>query len=569
MVLGTATHTLDASGEVVGHAGTCPRSPSTRSGRPPAGLTGRDRADSPDGLGGEGRRPTAAQAGPPGAGGRARPCRPVTVHRFEVGAGPEPGTFAHRGRRARRGPTSGCWRPTWDRARRGGAPPATCGAPRWGRSPRPRPGRSTTLRRWATWLATPVEALRRPRGAWWWSDEVARSTSATGLPLGPGAARGRRAGPLGAASIDRRSAAGRLRGRPTTDRIRPAVVSSTGLSTAPGSTRHGLTSERWRSCGPTRCDPPARGDGGDHRRLRRRPPRPPPPPRRAGRSRRRAGGCETAVVTFDRHPATVVRPESAPAAPHRPRPEARAAGRLRGRPHRWWSPSTGPGPTRRPRTSSTRCWSAPSAARLVVVGQDFHFGHGRKGNVALLSELGDGRGFDVEASPWPTGERRGPRLLHPDPRAGRRGRRGGRGGAPRAAPPGAGHGGPRRRPGRRRARLPDGQRRPARRDRPARPRHLRRPATRGPDGSVHPAAISVGPPADLLRPTTRRRPWWRPTCSTSTGTSTASRPGSPSSARLRPEQRFDRCEALVAQMHATWTRPGGLLAAADPRRSSP
>jgi len=34
-------------------------------------------------------------------------------------------------------------------------------------------------------------------------------------------------------------------------------------------------------------------------------------------------------------------------------------------------------------------------ARLVVVGEDFHFGHGRKGNVALLSELGRQYGFDV------------------------------------------------------------------------------------------------------------------------------------------------------------------------------
>jgi riboflavin kinase/FMN adenylyltransferase len=33
--------------------------------------------------------------------------------------------------------------------------------------------------------------------------------------------------------------------------------------------------------------------------------------------------------------------------------------------------------------------------RLVVVGEDFHFGHGRRGNVALLTELGRKYGFDV------------------------------------------------------------------------------------------------------------------------------------------------------------------------------
>jgi riboflavin kinase/FMN adenylyltransferase len=35
-------------------------------------------------------------------------------------------------------------------------------------------------------------------------------------------------------------------------------------------------------------------------------------------------------------------------------------------------------------------------ARLVVVGEDFHFGHGRKGTVALLGEMGAVAGFAVE-----------------------------------------------------------------------------------------------------------------------------------------------------------------------------
>jgi riboflavin kinase/FMN adenylyltransferase len=34
-------------------------------------------------------------------------------------------------------------------------------------------------------------------------------------------------------------------------------------------------------------------------------------------------------------------------------------------------------------------------ARLVVVGEDFHFGHGRQGNVALLTTLGQRLGFEV------------------------------------------------------------------------------------------------------------------------------------------------------------------------------
>jgi riboflavin kinase/FMN adenylyltransferase len=36
------------------------------------------------------------------------------------------------------------------------------------------------------------------------------------------------------------------------------------------------------------------------------------------------------------------------------------------------------------------------ASRLIVVGEDFHFGHGRKGNVALLQEMGVEAGFSVE-----------------------------------------------------------------------------------------------------------------------------------------------------------------------------
>ena len=34
-------------------------------------------------------------------------------------------------------------------------------------------------------------------------------------------------------------------------------------------------------------------------------------------------------------------------------------------------------------------------ARLVVVGADFHFGNGRRGNVALLERMGRDLGFEV------------------------------------------------------------------------------------------------------------------------------------------------------------------------------
>ena len=39
---------------------------------------------------------------------------------------------------------------------------------------------------------------------------------------------------------------------------------------------------------------------------------------------------------------------------------------------------------------------AELSARVVVVGDDFHFGNQRLGNVALLQEMGEQAGFSVE-----------------------------------------------------------------------------------------------------------------------------------------------------------------------------
>jgi riboflavin kinase/FMN adenylyltransferase len=105
-------------------------------------------------------------------------------------------------------------------------------------------------------------------------------------------------------------------------------------------------------------------------------------------------GAATAVVTFDRHPATVVRPESAP------KLLTDLEQRLE------LLEQTGVDYTLVIRFDVER--SSESAedfvrevlvgglrARAVVVGHDFHFGKGRGGNVALLQEMGAEYGFDV------------------------------------------------------------------------------------------------------------------------------------------------------------------------------
>lgn len=145
--------------------------------------------------------------------------------------------------------------------------------------------------------------------------------------------------------------------------------------------------------GPERCQPPASGSAvtigaydGVHRghryvvdELRRR---------------AAAAGLSTVVVTFDRHPATVVRPESAPPVLTLPEQKLELLA------------STGVDrtvvvPFDEARANETaedfvrEVLVDALGARLVVVGEDFHFGHGRKGNVALLREMGRQHGFEV------------------------------------------------------------------------------------------------------------------------------------------------------------------------------
>ncbi|MEO6628792.1 MAG: bifunctional riboflavin kinase/FAD synthetase [Aquihabitans sp.] len=104
---------------------------------------------------------------------------------------------------------------------------------------------------------------------------------------------------------------------------------------------------------------------------------------------------QTVVVTFDRHPASVVRPDSAPKllCDLDQKLELLAA--------------TGVDATYVIRFDEERAGElaedfvdtvlvASLSARAVVVGEDFHFGHKRGGNVDLLRTMGAQRNFTVE-----------------------------------------------------------------------------------------------------------------------------------------------------------------------------
>ena len=105
-------------------------------------------------------------------------------------------------------------------------------------------------------------------------------------------------------------------------------------------------------------------------------------------------GCETAVVTFDRHPATIVRPDSAPKLLTDLDQKLELL------------EDTGVDYTLvihfdRERSQESaedfvhEVLAGCLNARAVVVGHDFHFGRGRAGNVSLLASMGGELGFDV------------------------------------------------------------------------------------------------------------------------------------------------------------------------------
>ena len=106
-------------------------------------------------------------------------------------------------------------------------------------------------------------------------------------------------------------------------------------------------------------------------------------------------GARSAVITFDRHPASVVRPETAPMllTDLEQRLELLAESGIdytlvvhfdEERSHETAEEFV--------ENELVNCLGA----KAVVVGADFHFGHGRRGNVALLREMGATHGFEVD-----------------------------------------------------------------------------------------------------------------------------------------------------------------------------
>ena len=145
--------------------------------------------------------------------------------------------------------------------------------------------------------------------------------------------------------------------------------------------------------GPEGCSPPARGtavtigayDGVHlgHRHL-------------ISELRRRADERDlaTALVTFDRHPATVVRPESAPLLLTDLDQKLELLD------------DAGVDLTLVVAFDEARAHETAEdfvlevlvqalGARMIVVGEDFHFGYRRQGNVGLLAELGGRYGYEV------------------------------------------------------------------------------------------------------------------------------------------------------------------------------
>ena len=270
-------------------------------------------------------------------------------------------------------------------------------------------------------------------------------------------------------------------------------------------------------------------------------------------------GARSAVVTFDRHPAVGRATRVGAAAPHRSRADARSCSRRPASTTRSCSRSTSAAPQESAEDFVEEVLVDCLHARVVVVGEDFHFGHHRRGNVALLREMGATHGFEVEplrlGRPT-TGDRDGG-VVDGDPPGARRRRRRRR--PPRCSaattrcwgPVVEGDGAAASSASRPRTW-------PCRRDRPPGRRHLRR-VVRAARRSVHPAASSLGrrPTFYADQPYSLLEAYLLDFDGDLYGELAKVR----FVAKLRDEVRFDSVEASSSRCGLTWPRPGPVLVA--------
>jgi riboflavin kinase / FMN adenylyltransferase len=105
-------------------------------------------------------------------------------------------------------------------------------------------------------------------------------------------------------------------------------------------------------------------------------------------------GVASAVVTFDQHPALVLRPENAPKLLTTLDQKLELLD-AQGVDYVYVIRFTPDRALEEPSDFVRRVFVEGLGARHVIVGEDFHFGRDRRGNVDVLRELGDEHGFDV------------------------------------------------------------------------------------------------------------------------------------------------------------------------------
>lgn len=105
--------------------------------------------------------------------------------------------------------------------------------------------------------------------------------------------------------------------------------------------------------------------------------------------------CRSALITFDKHPASVVRPESAPKLLTDPEQRVELLSKT-GLDAVVMIEFNEAQAAESPESFIQRVLIDCLSVSAVVIGEDFHFGRGRDGNVDLLAKFGVEHDFDVE-----------------------------------------------------------------------------------------------------------------------------------------------------------------------------